>query len=436
MTLIPRKLIQHNEEVLFMIEAIYSSQNLINEIQKSPFSKLVETFAIEHFNEGYSLSTIKTKLVIVIKFVRWSAYNSITPQKLKKSHIENFKAELSEQSKQIKNGTRLSLYRFICIIEKSHQLNIVDKKLSRSNRCEKIQTKVQIFEEYMRNDKGLTETSIVRFKTTIRQFLIYVFPNSNCNLKKIQASDILNFLRERGQYFKDRTLRCDGSAIKCYMKFLYGKGIMKSDLSHAVPQFSIWRNQNIIHTISEKEMIQMLDSCDVNDKVGVRDYAILLLLMRYGFRPIELIKLRLKDIIWNEKKLLIQAKGKCTVLPLESDVEEALKRYIQFARPRTQDKEVFIRSKAPFIRFEKSGAISSVVRHSLDRCNLKPAISGARLLRYSVASNILNKGGSLQEVSELLRHTSMNTSVRYTRLDMNKLKQVPLGWPTTWGKES
>ena len=252
----------------------------------------------------------------------------------------------------------------------------------------------------------------------------------------MQASDILNFLRERGQYFKDRTLRCDGSAIKCYMKFLYGKGIIKSDLSHAVPQFSIWRNQNIIHTITEKEMIQMLDSCDVNDKVGVRDYAILLLLMRYGFRPIELIKLRLKDIIWNEKKLLIQGKGKCTILPLESDVEEALKRYIQFARPRTQDKEVFIRSKAPFIRFEKSEAISSVVRHSLDRCNLNPAISGARLLRYSVASNILNKGGSLQEVSELLRHTSMNTSVRYTRLDMNKLKQVPLGWPTTWRKES
>ena len=153
-----------------MIEAIYSSRNLINEIQRSPFSKLVETFAIEHFNEGYSLPTIKAKLIIVLKFVRWSAYNSITPQKLKKSHIENFKTELSEQSKQIKNGTRLSLYRFLCIVEKIHQLKLVDKKLSRSNGCEKIQTKIQIFEDYMRNDKGLTETSIIRFKQLLDSF--------------------------------------------------------------------------------------------------------------------------------------------------------------------------------------------------------------------------------------------------------------------------
>jgi integrase/recombinase XerD len=216
------------------------------------------------------------------------------------------------------------------------------------------------------------------------------------------------------------------------MKFLYGKGLIKTDLSHAVPKISIWRNQNVIHTISEDDMLKMLKSCDLNIAIGVRDYAILLLLMRYGFRPIELINLKIQDIHWKEKKISIRGKGKKSIFPLEKEVEEALKRYIEYSRPRSKDNEVFIRGKAPFVRFQRSGAISSVVRHSLDRCNLSPAISGARLLRYSVASNILNKGGSLQEVSELLRHTSINTSVRYTRLDMKRLKLVPLAWPTTW----
>ena len=418
-----------------MIEAIYSSQNLINEIRRSPFSSLVEAFTIEHFNEGYRIPTIKTKLIIVLKFIRWSAYNSITPAKLRKTHIQAFKTEMSQQTHRIKNGTWLSFSRFLSIVEKKHRLSLVDTELSRFRGCKKIQSEVQNFEKYMKNDRGLTNTSIVRFKTTIRQFLTFAFSKSSCNPKKIKATDILNFLRERGKHYNDRTLRCDGSAIKCYMKFLYGKGITKSDLSHAVPQFSIWRNQNVIHTVSETEMIQMLDSCDLNHVIGIRDFAILILLMRYGFRPIELINLKLKDILWEEKKIVIQGKGKCTVLPLESDPEEALKRYIKYARPASKDKEIFIRGKAPFIRFKQSGAISSVVRHALDRCNLKPPISGARLLRYSVASNILNKGGSLQEVAELLRHTSMNTSVRYTRLDMNRLKQVPLAWPTTWGKE-
>lgn len=418
-----------------MIEAIYSSKSLINEIRQSPFSASIETFTIEHFNEGYQIPTIKTKLIIVLKFIRWSAYNSITPTKLRKSHVQDFKTKLSQQTHKIKNGSRLSLHRFLSIVEKKHRLKLIDKKLSRFRGCKKIQSEVHIFEKYMRNDRGLTYTSIVRFKTTIRQFLTFAFPKSNCNPKKIQATDILNFLRERGKHHNDRTLRCDGSAIKCYMKFLYGKGIINVDLSHAVPQFSIWRNQNVIHTISENEMVKMLECCDLNHAIGIRDFAILILLMRYGFRPIEVINLKLKDILWEEKKIVIQGKGKRTILPLEPDVKEALKRYIKYARPGSRDKEVFIRGKAPFVRFKQSGAISSVVRHALDRCNLKPAISGARLLRYSVASNILNKGGSLQEVSELLRHTSMNTSVRYTRLDMNRLKQVPLAWPTTWGKE-
>ncbi len=415
-----------------MIEAIYSSTNLRNELRQSAFAPFVEKFATTHFSEGYKIPIIRAKLTIIVKFIRWAAYNSVTPKNLKSHHIEKFKTDLPPQAKQIGHGTKLGFSRFLEIVEKSNGHQLTEKHLSRFQGCKKIHDEIFVFEKYMKNDRGLTDTSITRFKTTVRQFLTFIFPRSNFNSKKITAAHILEFLQKRGKHFNDRTLRCDGSAIKCYMRFLYGKGLTRTDLSHAVPSFSVWRNQNVIHTITEGEMLKMLNSCNLDEAVGIRDFSILLLLMRYGFRPIEIINLKLHDIRWDEKKIIIQGKGKKSVLPLESDTEAALRRYIENARPESKDNKVFIRAKAPFVCFSQSGAISSVVRHALDRCNLNPKISGARLLRYSAASNILNKGGTLQEVSELLRHTSINTSARYTRLDMNRLKLVALSWPNTW----
>lgn len=417
---------------IHMIEAIYTSANLRNELRQSPFIPFVEKFATEHFKEGYKIPAIRAKLTIIIKFIRWAAYNSVTPQSIKSHHIEKFKIAQPPRANHIGHGTKLGFSRFLELIEMRNGTLLTEKHLSRFNGCAKISNETSAFERYMKNDRGLTDTSIVRFKTTIRQFLTFVFPNSNFNHKKITAAQILNFLRARGKHFNDRTLRCDGSAIKCYMRYLYGKGLIRTDLSLAVPSFSVWRNQNVIHTITEDEMLKMLNSCNLDEPTGIRDFSILLLLMRYGFRPIEIINLKLHDIRWSEKKIIVQGKGKKSVLPLEADAESALRRYVDNARPSSKDDEVFIRAKAPFIRFSQSGAVSSVVRHALDRCHLNPKISGARLLRYSAASNILNKGGTLQEVSELLRHTSINTSVRYTRLNMSRLKLVALSWPTTW----
>ena len=419
-----------------MIESIYTSISILAEIHQSPFSPFIEEFAREHFDKGYQIPAIKLKLSVIIKFIRWAGYNSVTPAKLKKHHVVKFREALPELKKNhIASGTWKGFAIFLSIIEKKHCNCLVDKPLQRLHKMPNILMEIEKFKKFMRDDRGLTPTSIVRFETTIRQFLAFLFPRDNFNSKKIKATDILEFIQERGKHFNDRTLRCDGSAIKCYMRFLYGKGLTKTDLSYAVPAFSVWRNQNVIHTITEVEMLKMLGSCNLDEPTGVRDFAVLLLLMRYGLRPIEIINLKLDDIRWSEKKIIVHGKGrKTSYLPLEADVETALTRYTEGARPASRDEEVFIRSMAPFVRFNQSGAISSIVRHALDRCGLKPEISGARLLRYSVASAILNNGGTLMEVSELLRHSSFNTSVRYTRLDMSRLRLVPLAWPNEWKK--
>jgi hypothetical protein len=96
-----------------MIEAIYTSTNLRNELRQSPFFTFVEKFAIEHFREGYQIPAIRAKLTIIIKFVRWAAYNSVTPKNLKHYHIKKFKNELPPNAHETEHGTKLGFSRFL-----------------------------------------------------------------------------------------------------------------------------------------------------------------------------------------------------------------------------------------------------------------------------------------------------------------------------------
>lgn len=413
-----------------MIDSIYISKSIIEEIRRSPHGVFIDKLAVDFLNDGYKPHNLKGTFSILLPFIRWCAHERISPEQFRKHHARAFIEEYSKANKAGGNGRIRCLQRLLRLIEREHGTIIIETEVPPYLKSTYVRLAVKEFETYMQDEKGLTPTSIRRFSTTTAQFLSFAFKNRKVTPIEIDHKTILNFFRTRGAKFHDRTLKCDASALRTYFRFLYGSRKTKNDLSAVVPQIAGWRNQNLIHTVTETEMIKLLESCDQSHSIGVRDYAILLLLIRYGLRPIEIARIELSDISRVEKKIVIKGKGsKVSVMPLEPDVRAAIERYIHSARPSSKSKVLFLTGKAPFSHFSHSAAISSIVRHAIERAGLKVKVHGARLLRYSVASAILNRGGNLMEVAELLRHSSLNTTARYTRLDFEKLKDVSRPWP-------
>jgi site-specific recombinase XerD len=54
---------------------------------------------------------------------------------------------------------------------------------------------------------------------------------------------------------------------------------------------------------------------------------------------------------------------------------------------------------------------------------------GAHLFRHSLATGMLKQGASLEEIGQLLRHRSQNTTALYAKVDMNALRPLALSWP-------
>ena len=177
-------------------------------------------------------------------------------------------------------------------------------------------------------------------------------------------------------------------------------------------------------------MERVLKCCDRKTSVGRRNYTILLLLARLGLRAGEVVVLNLGDIDWSTGQITIRGKGgRSAQLPLPPDVGEALASYLRDDRPRCATRRVFVRHRAPLAGFANSSTISSIVRRALKHAGIQSAHTGAHVLRHSLATSLLRQGGSLDEIGELLRHQSPNTTAIYAKVDVAALQTLALAWP-------
>jgi site-specific recombinase XerD len=183
-------------------------------------------------------------------------------------------------------------------------------------------------------------------------------------------------------------------------------------------------------SLEGNEVERLLSSCNRSNKVGQRDYTILLVLARLGLRAGEVAKMTLDDIDWEAGEIIIQGKGpRKDRVPLPWDVGEALVTYLQHGRPACSTRRIFIRAKAPHRGFSSSVAVCNVVERALLRAKLQPPRKGAHLLRHSLATNMLRKGASLSEIGEILRHASIATTEIYTKVDIAGLRTLAQPWP-------
>ena len=105
----------------------------------------------------------------------------------------------------------------------------------------------------------------------------------------------------------------------------------------------------------------------------------------------------------------------------------ALEAYLRHERPKTSDPAVFVRRLAPHDEPMGVDGIRRIVRDAFQRVCIPHGRGHA--LRHTVACRIINQGGSIKEVADVLRHRSSNTSMIYAKVDHGALSCVALPSP-------
>jgi integrase len=171
----------------------------------------------------------------------------------------------------------------------------------------------------------------------------------------------------------------------------------------------------------------LLDGCDRSTAIGVRDFAMIMVLARLGLRSIEVARLELRDVDWRAGELVVRGKaGRQDRMPLPGEVGEALVAYLSAGRNPEDARHLFLTCRAPRGPI-RADLVGDVVQRACKRAGLPQM--GPHRLRHALAAELLRQGVGLVAISQVLRHQDLATTALYAKVDLDALRQVALPWP-------
>jgi len=284
--------------------------------------------------------------------------------------------------------------------------------------------------EYKRSMR-LNDKTLANHSWYLHNFLQYLNGHSILTPSQISPLGIMNYttsLYPNQAGAKHLTL----SLIRSFLRYLYDLGKTRADLSLVVPRDNYKKQPKLPSTYTRNEVSKILESIDRSPAIGKRDYVVIMLAARLGMRASDISALEFRNISWATNTVSFKQfkTGETVELPLPAEVGESIIDYIKYARPVSESRSVFLENKFPnsSIRPEAVSRIVStaILKSGVDVGERK---HGSHALRHTMASLLLECKTPLPVISELLGHTSIQSSMCYLRIDIESLRQCALDVP-------
>ena len=299
---------------------------------------------------------------------------------------------------------------------------------------EKLKAEYQI---YLCRQRGLSEQTICNYCSFADRFLDFKFGEGLGNLSKITGIDVADFLQhvtQRIRPYRNKTL---ASGIRSFFRFLFQQEKIETNLALGIPSVAQRCARRIPYHLAPEHVEELIEASRTLSTYQwkKRNYAMVLLMARLGLRSTEVIAIRLDDIDWRNGLIVIRGKGGFhDKAPLLQDIGEAIADYVLHERKGTS-RHLFVAYHPPHKPFDGAQVLNVILRQALEKTNIprpKPH-SVSNILRHSLATNLVQKGASLEEISNTLRHRSRTTTLLYARQDINGLLTIAPTWPLKKG---
>jgi site-specific recombinase XerD len=285
------------------------------------------------------------------------------------------------------------------------------------------------FQAYMRDIGGLAPNTRERRERILRRFLQEQFADREIAIADLTPARVRCFVLGEDRGWSADTIRVVGGAIGCYLRFRQMMGEDVRRLLAAIPRVACWRLAGLPDVLSSTQMDMLLASFDGDFPSRRRAYAMVRCLADLGLRTSEVVRLRLDDIDWRQGTIRISRtkSRRFDVLPLPAKTGSAIAAYLRHERPTTANRAIFVRHVAPYDLPIQKDVVRRAVFAAYKRCGWSH--TRVHILRHSVASRMLNAGVPMKQIADILRHRSLDTSMIYTKVDLQRLAAVAMPWP-------
>jgi len=390
-------------------------------LMTGPLAPFADVYRAELYRRGYTVRSTVCELRQVARLSCWLAARGLTAAELSGSGVDEFLVWQRAGGRYRSQWSRPGL---MCLLDVLRGLGVlaVEEPAAPSSPADVL---LAGFERYLVAERGLATGTVVLYLACVCRFVDGLPPDRG--LDGLAAGDVTAAVLHACKGVSVSTAQNFAKGLRAFLRFCFIEGLVRSDLSQAALLVRGRSSSPLPRGISRADARALLGSCDRRQALGRRDHAIIILLLRLGLRRSEVAGLTLDDIDWRAGELTVRGKGaREDRLPLPADVGDAIAAYLRRGRPRSDRREVFLRSKAPYDPIA-SGTVASTVRRACRRAGI--AEFGSHRLRHTAACEMVGANVPLVRIGQVLRHRSLQSTAIYARVDVEQLRLLAAPWP-------
>lgn len=280
------------------------------------------------------------------------------------------------------------------------------------------------FLNYIRVQRNVSPHTLRAYRKDLNEFLQYFQQSSP---EDIEMLDIRGFISQKIMDGKAKSSVARKLAtLRSFLSYLFDEGYVKTNVAKLVSPPKV--TKPLPKFLNVDDAFALVQSPDGIGHIPVRDRAILELLYASGLRVSEVEALQLNDI--NLQEGLVKAKGKGMkerIVPIGDKAIDAIKSYIVERALLRKKKHPEKLSDSLFLNRKAEGLSERQIRRIVVKYARQLGIDGSigpHTLRHTFATHLLSGGADLRVIQEMLGHSSLSTTQRYTHLDIAHLLEV------------
>lgn len=286
---------------------------------------------------------------------------------------------------------------------------------------------VEEFLSVVKSTKNLSDKTIIAYRSDLVDFARATEPNP------LKENTILNYVQELSQvrHLKDSTITRKLVVLKMFFEYAHSHNYMQQNY-FLLHNFKFKREKQLPRTLAVKETAKLLNCAASKTATAMtafekwktlRDLALVDILISTGIRIAEASNISLADIILSERTILIHGKGRKQRL-IYISCPQTWANLMQWLRVRHQ---LFADIDKVFVNRYGDQLSIHGIEYIYNRLKKEAGIntkSTPHYLRHTFATNLLANGADLRSVQEILGHSSVSTTERYTEVTTKRKKQV------------
>ena len=305
-------------------------------------------------------------------------------------------------------------------VQNRQKVAAIEGHLNQQNRAA-----IQSFLSMLLVERGLSKNTLIAYKTDLSKLALFVqrTDSAGTELAKITKQHIQDYLikRKNSKLSERSTSRFLSSARAFYQYCIERQWRLDNPISKVKnPKLPSY----LPSTLSEQQVISLLDAPNLQDPIQWRDKAMLELLYATGIRVSELVNLQLHEISLVQGVIRIVGKGgKERLVPMGEDAVDWLQRYLKEWR-------MLLLSKPSNTVFPSNRGKTMTRQTFWHRIKLYAKLANIQsqlsphTLRHAFATHLLNHGADLRVVQMLLGHSDLSTTQIYTHVATQRLQSL------------